>query len=42
MEDSLTIEFLLELAQEYPNDQALGEALRKILLEKTKDGKTGN
>jgi hypothetical protein len=42
MEDSLTIEFLLELARKYPNDQALGEALRKILLEKTKDGKTGN
>lgn len=42
MENSISLEQLLELAKKYPNDQALGEALRKILLEKTKDGKTGN
>lgn len=42
MENSISLPQLLELAKKYPNDQALGEALRKILLEKTKDGKTGN
>lgn len=37
MEESISLAALIELAKKFPNDQALGNELRKLLFEKQKE-----